>query len=403
MPLAIPLYTCLYIDVFYYLCNALSACKKSLIFLGGNVLLLNLYGKNSEAQMQGLHAMFGLGAFVSPLLLSPFLTTTNPDTMRNNLTNANLTNASLTNMTDKLNGTDLPSNITQNPHIADHSSLRYPYIISMLFFVIPIVTFAGASFKDSGLKQQRDAQRETSQNSEHRVYRGFTLVLLFLFLLLYVGLEVAIGGLIFSFSFQHGILKSKSVAALLTSTFWGSFCVGRFLSIPLSVYVRAYRILVMDLLGCVIGSSILVFLAPSVHAWLWVGTSIVGLSMAAVFPSTMSWAETFMHISGKTASILVVGASLGEMTIPFTIGTLMQHKGADVFVESVFVVIVLAIIVFGLASCLARRQRKEQTDDFRFHFHKGAERSNNSMFSKPKGDEVIQLLEDSSEIFSVDN
>ena len=365
-------------------------------------MLLNLYGKNSDAQMQGLHAMFGLGAFISPLLVSPFLTTVSPETARANLTNTTGDSNGTVLLWNDAQNSSLSPNISRNPNIADYSSLRYPYIISMLFFVIPIITFAAASFKDSGLTQQRDSAREAGLNSDQRVYRGFTLVLLFLFLLLYVGLEVAIGGLIFSFSFKHGILKSKSLAAYLTSTFWGSFCVGRFLSIPLSVYVRAYRILLIDLLGCIIGSSILVFLAPNVHAWLWVGTSMLGLCMAAVFPSTLSWADTFMHISGKTASALVVGASLGEMTIPFAIGSLMERKGAAIFLDSVFVVIILAVIVFALTSCLARRQRKEQTDDLRFHYHKGTEHSTNSMFSKPKGDEVIQLLEDSSEIFSVE-
>jgi FHS family Na+ dependent glucose MFS transporter 1 len=360
------------------------------------VLILNLYGKNSDAQMQGLHAMFGLGAFISPLLVGPFLTTPTPQTPHLNTTNTTLNNGTL----DAKNFT---SNSTQHPTSIDHTSLQYPYIISMLFFVIPVITFIGAGFRDHGRNQQRDKPRETASGSDQRAYRGFTLVLLFLFLLLYVGLEVAIGGLIFSFSFKHGILKSKSLAAYLTSTFWGSFCVGRFLSIPLSMCVRAYRILVMDLLGCLIGAAILTFVATSVQAWLWIGTSILGFCMAAVFPSTMSWAETFMHISGKTASILVVGASLGEMTIPLVIGTLMERNGASVFVHAIFVIIVLTTIVFIIASVLAKRQRKGQTDGFHFHYHKGTEQSNHSMFSKPKGDEVIQLLEDSTEIFSVDN
>jgi FHS family Na+ dependent glucose MFS transporter 1 len=348
--------------------------------------------------MQGLHAMFGLGAFISPLLVGPFLTTPTPQTHHHNITN---TTSNTTTPTTSLSTTSLPSNYTQHPTTVDHASLQYPYIISMLFFVIPIITFIWASFRDTGRNQQRDKPWETANDS--RAYRGFTLVLLFLFLLLYVGLEVAIGGLIFSFSFKHGILKSKSLAAYLTSTFWGSFCAGRFLSIPLSMYVRAYRILVIDLLGCILGASLLVFVAGSVQAWLWIGTSILGLCMAAIFPSTMSWAESFMHISGKTASILVVGASLGEMTIPLAIGTLMERNGAEVFLHAIFVVIVLAIIVFILASVLARRQQKAQMNGFHFHYHKGTEQSNHSMFSKPKGDEVIQLLEDSSEIFSVEN
>ena len=371
--------------------------KHPISLSGGNVLILNLYGKNSDAQMQGLHAMFGLGAFISPLLVGPFLTTPTPQTHHHNITKTT-NNATAT---TSLPTTSLPSNYTQHPTTVDHTSLQYPYIISMLFFVIPIITFIWASFRDTGRNQQRDKPWETANDS--RAYRGFTLVLLFLFLLLYVGLEVAIGGLIFSFSFKHGILKSKSLAAYLTSTFWGSFCAGRFLSIPLSMYVRAYRILVIDLLGCILGASLLVFVAGSVQAWLWIGTSILGLCMAAIFPSTMSWAESFMHISGKTASILVVGASLGEMTIPLAIGTLMERNGAEVFLHAIFVVIVLAIIVFILASVLARRQQKVQMNGFHFHYHKGTEQSNHSMFSKPKGDEVIQLLEDSSEIFSVEN
>ena len=358
-------------------------------------MILNLYGKNSDAQMQGLHAMFGLGAFISPLLVGPFLTTAaSPGSPHQNMTNLTLS----PNLTLQTNHSD---NIkTNNQDIK--SSLQYPYIISVLFFVIPIIIFVGASFRDNGHDQRgRTQPREQVPSSDPRAYRGFTLVLLFLFLMLYVGLEVAIGGLIFSYSFKHGILKSKKLAAYLTSTFWGSFCAGRFLSIPLSMYVRAFRILIGDLIGCTIGASILVFLARLAHVWLWVGASLLGLSMAAVFPSTMTWAESFMHISGRTASVLVVGASLGEMTIPLIVGTLMEREGPDVFVEAIFVIIVLTIIIFIATSVLARRHKQEQVNDFGIHYRRSTEQSNHNIFSK--GDEIVQLLEDSSEIFSVEN
>lgn len=367
------------------------------------MLVLILYGKNSDAQMQGLHAMFGLGAFVAPLLVGPFLSTTTPGTSIMNTSNlsSNTNNTTYLDITS-ITSQNLTSNNTQDV-VENASLLTYPYIISMLFFIIPVVTFIGASFKDSGRNQERDKTWQNIQTNDSRAFRGFSLVLLFLFLLLYVGLEVAIGGLIFSFSFKHGILKSKLLATYLTSTFWGSFCVGRFLGILLSMYVRAYRILIMDLLGCIVGGSMLLFLSTTYPAWLWIGTSILGFCMASVFPSTMSWAESFLHVSGKTASILVVGASLGEMTIPLVIGTLMERNGAKSFLPSIFLVIVLAIIVFALASILARRQQKQQRNGFNFHYHKGGEQSNQTRFSKPKGDEVIQLLEDSSEIFSVEN
>ena len=276
--------------------------------------------------MQGLHAMFGLGAFISPLLVEPFLTTSQTHT-------TNITNASLLNNFSTTPAVVNFSSTSKTSSVIDHTSLKWPYIISVLFFIIPMITFIMAGFRESCKNQQASKPWENISSTDQRAFRGFTLVLLFLFLLLYVGMEVAIGGLIFSFSFTHRILKSKSLAAYLTSTFWGSFCAGRFLSIPLAMYVRAYRILLMDLLGCVVGACLLVFFSSSVHALLWVGTSLLGFSMAAVFPSTMSWAETFMHISGKTASILVVGASLGEMTIPLVIGTLMKRNGPNVFLR----------------------------------------------------------------------
>lgn len=349
------------------------------------MLILNLYGKNSEAPMQALHAMFGGGAFFSPLMVRPFLSSAHSSASH-------------------MQSINISANITLNATShQSHSGLRYPYAITMLLFLIPIVIFMLASCRDDGHNESRQISASV-ENSDNRAYRGFTLVLLFIFLLLYVGLEVAIGGLIFTYAVQHQILKSKSLAAYLTSTFWGSFCLGRFVSIPLSTYVRAYRILQVDLLCAFLGACLLIIFSVHYPIWLWLGTALLGLSMSSVFPSTMTWAETFMHISSRTASILVVGASLGEMTIPFTIGTLMSRGGPQVFLRSILVIVILAIFVFIMASFLARRQKKQDINGVGFHYHKSnAEPSNHGLFSKSKGDEVIQLLEDSSEIFSIEN
>lgn len=40
---------------------------------GGNVLLLSMWGESVGPIMQGLHAAFGVGAFLGPLLAKPFL------------------------------------------------------------------------------------------------------------------------------------------------------------------------------------------------------------------------------------------------------------------------------------------------------------------------------------------
>ena len=357
-------------------------------------MILNLYGKNSDAQMQGLHAMFGLGAFVSPLLVGPFLASHMPPSCFNaTCLTAEVNNASMNNSSH--------SNLTV-PEANSNMSLKWPFWISVLLFVIPILAFIPAGLKDRNSNQQSLKNWDSMQKDDWKAFRGFLLVLLFIFLMLYVGMEVAIGGLIFSFAFKHGILKSKSLAAYLTSTFWGSFCIGRFLGIPLAKFVRAHVILVIDMIGCLLGALLLVFVSTSVPTWLWIGTCILGVSMASVFPSTMSWAETFMHVTGKSASLLVVGASFGEMTIPLAVGILMEKKGSDIFLHSILVIVVLTMVVFAVIVVLGRRQQQEDIDKFGIHYRKVMEeKGNHSMFSK--GDEIVQLLEDTSEIFSVDN
>ena len=52
--------------------------------------------------------------------------------------------------------------------------------------------------------------------------------------------------------------------------------------------------------------------APS----LWAAVALFGLSMAAIFPTAITHMERVMAVSGRTISVLVVGASLGEMLIP---------------------------------------------------------------------------------------
>ena len=42
--------------------------------IGGNVTLLQIWGKDHGPWMQALHCIFGLGAMIGPLIAEPFLT-----------------------------------------------------------------------------------------------------------------------------------------------------------------------------------------------------------------------------------------------------------------------------------------------------------------------------------------
>lgn len=85
---------------------------------------------------------------------------------------------------------------------------------------------------------------------------------------------------------------------------------------------------------------------PPVDRALWVGTAMFGLGMASMFPCMMSLVEEFIDLTGRTASIIVVGAALGEMLIPMTVGALFGSKGPRSFPPAVLAFCFLSIAAF---------------------------------------------------------
>ena len=86
------------------------------------------------------------------------------------------------------------------------------------------------------------------------------------------------------------------------------------------------------------------------HTKLWAGTVIFGISMASVFPSAINFAEYFVTVSGKTASVLLVAASFGEMLIPLAVGNTIVHTsvGLCLLMVCAFVISMLTLLTYLL-------------------------------------------------------
>jgi len=131
----------------------------------------------------------------------------------------------------------------------------------------------------------------------------------------------------------------------LTSAYWGSFTLGRLLSIPIALRVRPRYILAADLAGCV-ASVLVILLWPQSMVAIWGGTLGLGLSMASVFPVTITLAERRMTITGRVTSWFFVGASLGGMSLPWLIGQLFEPVGPRATMFVILSALVLATVVF---------------------------------------------------------
>uniref|UniRef100_A0A8I3WIV9 Major facilitator superfamily domain containing 4B n=1 Tax=Callithrix jacchus TaxID=9483 RepID=A0A8I3WIV9_CALJA len=303
------------------------------LLLGGNVLVLALWGDKGAPHMQALHFCFALGAFLAPLLAKLAL---GPTVSAENHTESNFHRPALNQSSDADSGVlfGVPNDMT----------LLWAYaVIGTYMFVVSVILFA--LFLKNSSKQEK--ARVSAQTSRRAKYHNALLCLLFVFFFFYVGAEVTYGSYVFSFATTHVGMK-ESEAAGLNSIFWGTFAAFRGLAIFFATCLQPGTMIVLSNIGIC----------------LWIATSVYGASMATTFPSGVSWIEQYTTIHGKSAAFFVIGAALGEMAIPAMIG-ILQGKYPDlpvVLYTSLGASVatgVLFPVMYKLATSPLNRQRKE--------------------------------------------
>ena len=106
------------------------------------------------------------------------------------------------------------------------------------------------------------------------------------------------------------------------------------------------QVLWVDFLGCIFWSAIL--LVFNTRFVIWLSSALFGLFMASIFPTVLTLAESFIPISGKIATIFVVGASLGELALPAAAGHMFVVVGAVSFAWAIFGFSVASVFVYLL-------------------------------------------------------
>ena len=261
---------------------------------GGNTLLVWLYPTGLGPWMNGLHFFFGIGAFLSPLIVSYA--------------------------------------------IGDDGSISHAYWI-LAALMVPLILFVAVQPSPQIASHVR---KKESHLGEHRL----TIVLVAGLLFAAVGAEAGYGNWIYTYSLTRNLADAGGAAAL-TSAYWGSFTIGRLLGIPLAARVTPSTIMRLSFVG-VAAATFAVLSRPDTQWVLWAGTIAAGMAVAPMFSTIISLAERGMPISGRATGWFFVGSSVGGMSIPWIIGQLFESLGtawtfyvilADVFVGLVVLVI----------------------------------------------------------------
>lgn len=272
---------------------------------GGNVLILNTWGDQASPHMQALHFSFALGAFVSPII-------------------AKLLFGDTSSVSDRSVSQTTASNVTSThlPFFRGKSSTptsMWAYVVIGAFILfVSLLFFILYSRSSTSSNKASLAPGKPPFFAKHHTA---LILLLALFFFFYVGAEVAYGSFIFTYAKEYAGLEEPQ-AAELNSLFWGSFATCRGAAIFFAACVYPGTLILFSLVGSVIASLSLVLFNQN-HVMLWICTAVYGASMAATFPSGISWVEQYTTVSGKSAATFVIGAALGEMVLPVSLGFLL--------------------------------------------------------------------------------
>ncbi|XP_074660196.1 sodium-dependent glucose transporter 1-like [Tubulanus polymorphus] len=205
------------------------------------------------------------------------------------------------------------------------SKVKFAYLIVSLFLFVVGVLFCVVCCFD---RRRVSSQYHPELHGRAQKATGFKvqlMILLCFFLLCYVGMEVTYGGLVMTFAVDY-LRWTKREGSYLTSVFWGSFAATRGLCIFVARYLRPAVMLIIDLCITVVTLLVMLFMVQSYSVSMWIGTAMLGVGMASIFPTGIAWAERYINVTSKVAAWFVMAAALGEMALPVLTGFLFEKK-----------------------------------------------------------------------------
>lgn len=278
------------------------------IDVGGNTMLVWVHRNKVGPFMNALHFSFGIGAFLAPVV------------------------------------------IAQSRSISGGIAWAY-WVLALLIAPIAFIFLRLPSPKMALVAGETSA----------KLTNNLMVVLIAVFFFLYVGMEASFGGWVFTYSVRLNLMN-ETMADYLTSAFWAALTLGRLLAIPIAARFRPRAIITANLAGALMSLGAIMLWTSS--TWVvWLGAVGFGLSLASIFPTTLSLAERYLTMSGQTTRWFFVGASSGGMVIPWVAGQLFERMGPQAVMQIILIDLLLAITVFvALMARVSRSHMKIETE-----------------------------------------
>ncbi|KZT62940.1 MFS general substrate transporter [Calocera cornea HHB12733] len=261
---------------------------------------------DADTKMGWLHAWYGMGALVAPLIATQF---------------------------------------------AQLQRWSFHYLVSLIIsitnLIVLILVFRFKTQGDLlGITQHHIDDAQIPGNKYKRMFKLKILHLLAFFALVYVGLEVTIGGWIVTYIID--VRGGSAASGYVSSGFFGGLTLGRVLLLWVNKKIGPKYVVIMYCLLCIALEIVIWFVRSIIGDALSV--SIVGLLLGPIYPIIMNVSSRILPrslLAGCIGWIASFG-QVGSAVFPFITGALSQHFGVQVLEPILVGMLALLILLWAM-------------------------------------------------------
>lgn len=309
---SITLMTCLSFLSFVILINTppLIIINILMLILGltkGSITLFNNYYVNNMYENPApkgaiLNAMFAIGAFISPFLLSFIL----------------------------------------------YLGFNWRYILGLIAIIAALVVAGFFTTDNKTLlfyKNNAKGLIANGTNKDTEFFKDKKFYINTVLLFFYLGFEYSVNGWFITYLKDTGIM-SVSLATTLVSITWIAILISRLFIAKISQNISPKKIMIFDSLGLLTGFIMLI--SPKNVFIIVISLFILGLFMAPVFPLSYAVSKESLHGSAFAMTMFTALTAIGGIITPYILGVISNTFNMS---TAVFMLIVNAILIFIL-SCI---------------------------------------------------
>lgn len=264
-----------------------------------NNMTINNLAPGKAWAINGLHAMFSIGAFLFPLLLT------------------------------------LLTSLNMGYWIyACYFMLMMGILSWILYFLIPV-----DNDKADTVKQKNEDQ---GKKADYGFFREPLFLLCTSILFFYLCAEQGVIGWLITYFKDSGLLNA-ALSQIMASVLWIMILAGRLSAAWLSTRIKKESLLVVMGIGFVLFFFTLLFGRST--GVIVLGIMGFGYSMAGIYPTTVSFSGYIIKKYQLAWSFMLTIASLGSIIMPSVIGKIAEQAGIAYGMGSIVVVVLIDLIL----------------------------------------------------------